>query len=71
MQLPDSIVAELVAKLETLAKKYETTFAEVETQIEETEKSLSAMIDDLDGSESVSYTHLQHISEYLSYSRLL
>lgn len=51
MQLPDSIVAELVAKLEALAKKYETTFAEVETQIEETEKSLSAMIDDLDGSE--------------------
>ena len=51
MQLPDSIVADLVAKLETLAKKYETTFAEVETQIEETEKSLSAMIDDLDGSE--------------------
>lgn len=51
MQLPDSIVAELVAKLETLAKKYETTFADVETQIEETEKSLSAMIDDLDGSE--------------------
>lgn len=51
MQLPDSIVAELVAKFEALAKKYETTFAEVETQIEETEKSLSAMIDDLDGSE--------------------
>ncbi|WP_296025225.1 type I restriction-modification system subunit M [uncultured Treponema sp.] len=51
MQLPDSIVAELVAKLEAIAKKYETTFAEVETQIEETEKSLSAMIDDLDGSE--------------------
>lgn len=51
MQLPDSIVAELVSKLEALAKKYETTFAEVETQIEETEKSLSAMIDDLDGSE--------------------
>lgn len=51
MQLPDSIVAEIVAKLEALAKKYETTFAEVETQIEETEKSLSAMIDDLDGSE--------------------
>lgn len=51
MQLPDSIVAELVVKLEAIAKKYETTFAEVETQIEETEKSLSAMIDDLDGSE--------------------
>ena len=51
MQLPDSIVSELVSKLEALAKKYETTFAEVESQIEETEKSLSAMIDDLDGSE--------------------
>ena len=51
MQLPDIIIAELVAKLEAVAKKYETTFAEVENQIEETEKSLSAMIDDLDGSE--------------------
>ena len=51
MQLPDSIVSELVSKLEALAKKYETTFAEVESQIEETEKSLSSMIDDLDGSE--------------------
>ena len=51
MKLPDSIVDDLVAKLESLAKKYETTFAEVEMQIAETEKSLSAMIDDLDGSE--------------------
>ena len=51
MQLPDSIVVELVAKLEALAKKYETTFAEVEEKIAETEKSLSAMIDDLEGGE--------------------
>lgn len=51
MQLPDRIVSELVAKLEALAKKYETTFAEVENQIKETEMSLSAMIDDLEGSE--------------------
>ena len=51
MQLPDSIVAELVAKLEALAKKYETTFAEVEAEIAETEKSLSAMIDNLEGGE--------------------
>ena len=42
---------ELVAKLEALAKKYETTFAEVEEEIAETEKSLSAMIDDLEGGE--------------------
>ena len=32
-------------------KCYETTFADVENQIEETEKSLSSMIDDLEGSE--------------------
>ena len=51
IKLPDSIVNGLVAKLEALAKKYETTFAEVETQIADTEATLSAMIDDLDGSE--------------------
>ena len=51
LELPDGIVNELVAKLEALTKKYETTFAEVETQISETEKALSAMIDDLEGNE--------------------
>lgn len=51
MQLPDRIVSELVDKLKTLTKKYETTFAEVESQIEETEKELSLMIDDLEASE--------------------
>ena len=51
MQLPDGIVSELVTKLEALAKKYETTFAEVERQIEETEKELSLMIDDLEAGE--------------------
>lgn len=51
MQLPDRIVGELVTKLEMLAKKYETTFAQVEADIRETEKTLSAMIDELEGSE--------------------
>ena len=51
MQLPDRIVSELVAKLEALAKKYETTFAEIESQIEETQRELSSMIDDLEGDE--------------------
>ena len=50
-QLPDRIVGELVTKLEMLAKKYETTFAQVEADIRETEKTLSAMIDELEGSE--------------------
>ena len=49
MKLPDSIVNVLVSKLEALTKKYETTFAEVETHISETEKALSVMIDDLEG----------------------
>lgn len=51
MQLPDRIVAELVDKLNALGKKYETTFAEVEGQIKETEKALSFMIDDLEAGE--------------------
>ena len=52
MKLPDRIVNELVSKLETLAKKYETTFAEVETELADTQAVLSAMIDELEGSDS-------------------
>ena len=52
MKLPDRIVNELVSKIETLAKKYETTFAEVETKIADTQAVLSAMIDELEGSDS-------------------
>lgn len=51
MQLPDRIVSELVDKLKALAKKYETTFAEIESQIEETGKELSLMIDNLEAGE--------------------
>ena len=38
-------------KIKREAKKYETTFAEIESQIEETEKELSLMIDDLEAGE--------------------
>lgn len=51
MQLPQGVVSELVSKIEVLAKKYETTLADVESQIIETENSLSAMIDELEGDE--------------------
>lgn len=51
VQLPESVIFDLVAEIEVLAKKYETTFADVEAQIEETENSLSAMIDNLEGDE--------------------
>lgn len=51
MKLPDGIVSDLVSKLDSLAKKYETTLNEVESEIDETEKALSSMIDELAGGE--------------------
>ena len=51
LKLPDSIISELTSKLEALAKKYETTLSDIEQEIQETEKSLSSMIDDLVGNE--------------------
>ena len=38
-----------MSALEKLASKYDTTFSEVEKQIEETEKELSEMLDQLTG----------------------
>lgn len=49
--LPDTVLAEFTSKLETICKKYETTFAEVEEEIADTERSLIALLDDLTGSE--------------------
>ncbi len=50
-QLPDSIIGDFISKLDKLSSKYDTTFAEVEDRINETEKELSAMIDQLTGNE--------------------
>lgn len=50
-RLPESIISDFTTKLENLAAKYSTTFAEVEDQIVETEKELSAMLDMLTGEE--------------------
>ena len=51
MQLPNGVVNDLVAKLDALAAKYETTLSAVEADIDKTEKALSAMIDELVGGE--------------------
>ena len=51
MKLPNTIISNLQAKLEAIAKKYDTTLDEVETHIKETEQTLTAMIDDLEGNE--------------------
>ena len=50
-KLPEIIVADFIAKLETLCSKYETTFAEVEQEIAETEKTLVGLLDELEGDE--------------------
>ena len=42
----------LISELNVLNQKYETTFAELESQIAETETQLSAMMDELTGSET-------------------
>lgn len=50
-KLPDTIVNNLVSKLQSLESKYATTYFEVETEIKETERLLAQMIDDLEGNE--------------------
>lgn len=49
--LPDKLVNSLAAKVQALSEKYAVTFASVEDEINQTEKELSAMIDDLTGSD--------------------
>jgi len=49
--LPDTVIADFVSRLEAICKKYETTFAEVEEEIADTERFLISLLDDLTGSE--------------------
>lgn len=49
--LPENIVGKLVSMLEALAKKYDTTFAEIDKEIKETENWLCGMIDELVGND--------------------
>ncbi|OUO27035.1 type I restriction-modification system subunit M [Eubacterium sp. An3] len=51
MKLPDHMVNDLVSEIDRLAKKYDTTFEQVENEIAETEKSLCLMVDELCGNE--------------------
>lgn len=50
-QLPQTEIASLTAKVMTLAEKYATTYKEVVGQIQTTQESLSALIDELTGSD--------------------
>ena len=49
--LPQTCINALTAKLEALCKKYETTYAEVEQQITDTERTLIGMLNELRGNE--------------------
>lgn len=49
--LPNTVLNVFVAKLEALCSKYDTTFAEVEQQISDTEASLISLLDNLTGNE--------------------
>lgn len=49
--IPSTIVNGLVSKITALAKKYDNTYFDIETEISETEKELCSMIDDLCGNE--------------------
>ena len=50
-KLPDTIVDNLVSKIQALVSKYKTTYFELEKEIKGTEKKLASMIDELEGNE--------------------
>ena len=49
--IPDTVIADFIDKLEAICKKYDTTFAQVEEEIADTERSLISLLDDLTGSD--------------------
>jgi len=50
-KLPQTIINDFITKLDDLCRKYESTLADVETQINDTEKSLVELIDQLNGND--------------------
>ena len=46
-EMPDTVISALARSLTTLQAKYATTFSQLETEIEETEAELAAMMDEL------------------------
>ena len=60
LDLPNKTIDSFASSLEKLAKKYESTMSEVESQIEETAKELCSMLDMLTGSDF----DMQGLSEF-------
>ena len=51
LSFPMSLINDFTKKLLKLAKKYETTYLDIDNEIRETELSLASMIDELDADE--------------------
>lgn len=49
--LPTKLLNDFESTIELLAKKYETTYSDLEEEISKTEKSLISMLDDLEGND--------------------
>lgn len=49
--LPKTIIDQLANKVQTLASKYETTYSDVAHEINEAEKTLATLLDDLEGND--------------------
>ena len=49
--LTDSIINDLIGKLESIIDKYKVTYLDTQTEIEKSEKLLCEMIDELTGNE--------------------
>ena len=50
-ELPNTIIKELETKVTELSNKYTLTLVDLESQIKESEKSLSLLLDELEGNE--------------------
>jgi len=62
-KMPSVLIDELTSKVQALAEKYEVTYADVATKIEETQDGLAAMIDELTGNEF----DMQGLNEFKSF----
>ena len=63
--LAEAKVAECVAAVRALAKKYESTFADVSQEIADTERELSALLGDLTGSEAADMEAIAELERLL------
>jgi type I restriction enzyme M protein len=61
--LPTEALNSLITKIQSLAKKYETTYADVANEIKNTEESLASLMDELTGNEF----DMKGVEEFKSY----